>query len=75
MAYVPMCYHVRTQTLAMASNRPGFDDTTLGQGLRLANYVFIGLFAAEAAIKIVALGFVLAPGTYLRNGERAAAAL
>jgi hypothetical protein len=28
---------------------------------------FLGIFTVEAALKILALGFVLHPGSYLRN--------
>ncbi|KAJ9520848.1 hypothetical protein QJQ45_014049 [Haematococcus lacustris] len=55
-------------TLALEAPTPAFPATALGRSLALANYVFIGLFTAEAALKILALGFVLAPNTYLRNG-------
>ncbi|GAX83897.1 hypothetical protein CEUSTIGMA_g11321.t1, partial [Chlamydomonas eustigma] len=55
-------------TLAMASNKPGFDQSTWGMALARSNYVFIGIFMAEAAIKITALGFVFEEYTYLRNG-------
>ncbi|KAJ9521131.1 hypothetical protein QJQ45_022837 [Haematococcus lacustris] len=55
-------------TLALEAPTPAFPSSALGRSLALANYVFIGLFTAEAALKILALGFVLAPNTYLRNG-------
>lgn len=32
----------------------------------------VAIFTTEALLKIVAMGFVLAPGTYLRDGELAA---
>jgi hypothetical protein len=56
-------------TLAMASNKPGFDQSVWGLALARSNYVFIGIFMTEAAIKITALGFVFEEYTYLRNGE------
>ena len=56
-------------TLAMDSNKPGFAESTMGIALSRSNYVFIGLFMLEAAFKIIALGFVFAEYTYLRNGE------
>ena len=56
-------------TLAMQSNKPGFEDSSLGQSLKQSNYVFIAIFMFEAMCKIIALGFVLAEYTYLRNGE------
>jgi len=57
-------------TLAMDSNKPGFDESSMGRSLQLSNYVFISIFMFEAACKIIALGFVLAEYTYLRNGEK-----
>lgn len=58
-------------TLAMASSKPGFEESSLGQSLTIANYVFVALFALEALIKIIALGFMFSPHTYLRNGALA----
>ena len=58
-------------TLAMGSNKPGFDESTTGQALAMSNYVFVALFIFEAACKIIALGFVFAEHTYLRSGETA----
>lgn len=31
-------------------------------------YYFVGIFCIEALLKIMAFGFVLHPGSYLRNG-------
>jgi hypothetical protein len=56
-------------TLAMSSNQPGFSKSTTGHAVTLANYVFIGIFMAEAGIKIVAYGFVFGKYTYLRDGK------
>jgi hypothetical protein len=55
-------------TLALDSNAPGFKDTQLAQSLQTANYVFIVLFAMEAAIRIIAMGFIIPPASYLRDG-------
>lgn len=55
--------------LALDTPKPGQEDSQLGNSLRLANYVFIALFTLEAVLKIIALGFLLAPYTYLRDGE------
>ncbi len=57
-------------TLAMASNKPGFDESALGLSLAKSNLVFVALFITEAFCKITGLGFVLAQHTYLRDGER-----
>jgi hypothetical protein len=54
--------------LAMGTNRPGLDSTSTGMALKYINYGFIGVFTLEAIIKIIALGFILSPGTYLRDG-------
>ena len=56
-------------TLAMASNKPGFEESDMGKSLKLSNYVFVGLFALEAICKIIALGFLFAEHTYLRSGQ------
>jgi len=34
----------------------------------LIEYVFLVIFTLEAIMKVVAYGFVLHPGAYLRNG-------
>lgn len=61
-------------TLGMSTNKPGFDDTTLGKNLRIAELVWLGLFTLEMVTKVLALGFVLGgKGSYLRNGEEARA--
>lgn len=56
-------------TLTMQSNKPGFDQSSMGQALAVSNVVFIALFIFEAACKIIALGFVFAEHTYLRSGK------
>jgi len=50
------------------SNAPGFRETKLGRQLQKADYAFLGFFTFEALLKIVAMGLVLKPYTYLRNG-------
>ena len=55
-------------TLAAFSAREGFDDTRLGAGLVLSEYVFLAIFALEMVLKIISLGFAFAPGCYLRDG-------
>eukprot|EP00967_Tisochrysis_lutea_P126957 scaffold215392_cov19-Tisochrysis_lutea.AAC.1 len=52
------------------SNAPGFRETQLGRQLQKIDYVFLAFFTLEAMFKIVAMGLVMAPNTYLRNGER-----
>ncbi len=67
-AFILLTVLANCVTLSLDSNRPGFDTTSLGQGLKLSNYCFIAIFAAEALFKIIALGFILEPNTYLRDG-------
>ena len=62
------CILANCVTLAMASNKPGFEQSSLGKSLKLSNYVFVGLFGFEATCKIIALGFLFARHTYLRSG-------
>ena len=57
-------------TLAMSSNKPGFDESSLGRSLKLSNYVFIAIFMFEAMCKIIALGLLFAEHTYLRSGKQ-----
>ncbi|PNH08113.1 Sodium channel protein type 4 subunit alpha [Tetrabaena socialis] len=52
----------------MSSNRLGFVDTPLGGSLEKLEYVWVAIFAMEALLKIVAMGFLLHPGAYLRDG-------
>ncbi len=59
-------------TLAMYSNKPGFPESAVGIATQQANVCFIAIFLAEAACKILALGFVLEKHMYLRDGARAA---
>ncbi len=56
-------------TLAMGSNRPGFEVTELAQRLKPLEYLFLGIFTMEMLVKWLALGVIGSPGTYFRNGE------
>jgi hypothetical protein len=51
------------------SNAPGFLETALGKRLILADYCFTGFFTVEALVKMLSQGFIMAPNTYMRNGE------
>jgi hypothetical protein len=53
----------------MDSNKPGFEDTSLGQALHVCDLVFLGFFTVEALLKVLAAGLILGPHTYLRNGR------
>ena len=68
-AFILIMILANSLALAISSNKPGFDSTNLGKGLAKADVYFLGVFALEMMLKWVALGVVLAPGTYFRNGE------
>jgi hypothetical protein len=53
----------------MYSHQPDFDETQLGQALAYADYVFAACFSLEMLLKIIAMGLVWQPGTYLRDGK------
>lgn len=53
--------------LAMDSNEPGFARTRRARGLRGAEWFFVIVFTVEMLLKVVALGFWEAPGSYLRD--------
>ena len=55
-------------TLAMGSNEPNFDETSLGKFLALTEWFFTPLFCLEMVLKVVGMGFFLKPGAYLRDG-------
>ncbi|XP_055717155.1 voltage-dependent R-type calcium channel subunit alpha-1E-like isoform X3 [Salvelinus fontinalis] len=54
--------------LALEQHLPGEDKTPMSKRLEKTEPYFIGMFCFEAGIKVVALGFVLHKGSYLRNG-------
>lgn len=58
-------------TLAMYSHQPGFDNTQLGVALGYTEWVFAACFSLELLLKVLAMGLVWQPGTYLRDGEQA----
>lgn len=53
----------------MSSPREGFYETSLGKQLEEAEYFFTTIFALEMVLKIVAMGFIVGKGTYLRDGK------
>ncbi|KAK3088414.1 hypothetical protein FSP39_018877 [Pinctada imbricata] len=53
--------------LALEEHLPNDDMTPLAIQLENTEIYFIGIFSVEALLKIVALGFVLHKGSYLRN--------
>ncbi|XP_043276722.1 voltage-dependent calcium channel type A subunit alpha-1 isoform X12 [Venturia canescens] len=53
--------------LALEEHLPKHDKTILAQKLETTEIYFLGIFCVEASLKILALGFVLHRGSYLRN--------
>ncbi|XP_047501335.1 voltage-dependent calcium channel type A subunit alpha-1-like isoform X8 [Penaeus chinensis] len=53
--------------LAMEEHLPDGDKTPLAQDLEKTEPYFLFIFCVEASLKIIALGFVLHPKSYLRN--------
>ena len=53
--------------LALEEHLPEFDKTPLAVQLEATEVYFLGIFCVEALLKIVALGFCLHRGSYLRN--------
>ncbi|XP_077504519.1 calcium voltage-gated channel subunit cacophony isoform X9 [Amblyomma americanum] len=53
--------------LALEEHLPKSDRTPLAQKLEKTEPYFLGIFCVEALLKIVALGFILHRGAYLRN--------
>ncbi|XP_032666768.1 voltage-dependent calcium channel type A subunit alpha-1 isoform X1 [Odontomachus brunneus] len=53
--------------LALEEHLPKHDKTILAQKLEATEVYFLGIFCVEASLKILALGFVLHRGSYLRN--------
>ncbi|KAJ8285682.1 hypothetical protein GJAV_G00029720 [Gymnothorax javanicus] len=54
--------------LALEQHLPANDKTPMSERLDNTEPYFIGIFCFEAGIKIIALGFTLHKGSYLRNG-------
>nr|AAC63050.1 voltage-gated calcium channel alpha-1 subunit [Cyanea capillata] len=54
--------------LAAYEPLPAGDMTSTNQDLEVAEYFFLAVFAIEGLLKIIAYGFILHPGAYLRNG-------
>ncbi|KAL0121147.1 hypothetical protein PUN28_008671 [Cardiocondyla obscurior] len=53
--------------LALEEHLPKQDKTVLAQNLESTEVYFLAIFCVEASLKILALGFVLHRGSYLRN--------
>ncbi|XP_065066624.1 voltage-dependent L-type calcium channel subunit alpha-1D-like isoform X2 [Rhopilema esculentum] len=53
--------------LAAYEPLPSGDTTSRNENLDVAEYFFLAVFAIEGLLKIIAYGFVMHPGAYLRN--------
>ncbi|CAG7720377.1 unnamed protein product, partial [Allacma fusca] len=53
--------------LALEEHQPEGDKTVLAKNLETTEPYFLAIFCVEASLKILALGFVLHRGSYLRN--------
>ncbi|THD27891.1 Voltage dependent calcium channel [Fasciola hepatica] len=53
--------------LAMEVHLPCKDKRPLSEKLEMTEKYFMGIFTCEASLKIIALGFILHSGSYLRN--------
>merc|ERR1712018_829245 len=53
--------------LAIERPQPNGDKTELARRLESTESYFLGIFTVETSLKILAQGFVLHPGSYLRN--------
>ncbi|XP_065584736.1 LOW QUALITY PROTEIN: voltage-dependent calcium channel type A subunit alpha-1-like, partial [Artemia franciscana] len=53
--------------LALEEHLPNGDKTPIAQELEKTEPYFLGIFFVEASVKILAMGFVLHKGSYLRN--------
>ena len=54
--------------LAMQTREPGFDQSARGRVVHTAEYIFTSIFLAELVVKVIAMGFMRHPGSYLRDG-------
>ncbi|XP_026471734.1 muscle calcium channel subunit alpha-1 [Ctenocephalides felis] len=54
--------------LAVYTPYPNSDSNITNTYLEIIEYVFLVIFTAECVMKVIAYGFILHPGAYLRNG-------
>lgn len=54
--------------LAIFTPYPYNDSNATNSSLEYVEYIFLVIFTSECVLKIIALGFVMHPGSYLRNG-------
>jgi len=53
--------------LAMDSNEPHFESTSMGGAIVIAEVIFTVAFVCEMVFKVVGMGFFMGPGSYLRD--------
>jgi hypothetical protein len=61
--------------LSLDSNEPEFKKTKLARVINIADYVFLGIFTLEMVLKIIAMGLVMRPYSYLRDAWNIVSAL
>ncbi|EAT36648.1 AAEL011280-PA, partial [Aedes aegypti] len=54
--------------LAVYTPFPNSDSNTTNAALEKIEYIFLVIFTAECVMKLIAYGFIMHPGSYLRNG-------
>lgn len=54
-------------SIALASEDPVVEKSQWNQFLETLDYVFTAVFAMEMVVKIIDLGVILHPGSYLRG--------
>lgn len=54
--------------LAIFTPYPASDSNTTNSALEKVENVFMFVFTSECVMKIIAFGFMMHPGSYLRNG-------
>ncbi|XP_049533955.1 muscle calcium channel subunit alpha-1-like isoform X5 [Anopheles darlingi] len=54
--------------LAVYTPFPNSDSNSTNAALEKIEYIFLVIFTAECIMKLIAYGFILHPGSYLRNG-------
>ncbi|XP_036357316.1 muscle calcium channel subunit alpha-1-like isoform X3 [Octopus sinensis] len=67
-ALILMTIFANCVALAIYTPYPESDTNEINMALENVEYVFLVIFTLECAMKIIAYGFVLHPGAYLRNG-------
>ena len=53
--------------LSLDSSNPDDKDTLLQRIINIFDYVFLGIFTMEMILRVIAMGFVMRPYSYLRD--------